>query len=243
VARVRAGPRRQHAQHVPLRVEQACAPAPRGVPTPRPAATRVRSLQSRAEGRGRRRPDRHQDAHDAAERLLLRGLVGWVPANPVQAIRKPPQRSARRSEPLPPVEVEEIRTRLLMAGRPRDALLVSVLAYAGLRPGEALALRWSVVGERTLRVRSALALGTEKTTKTNRDRSVRLLPPLHDDLSAYRATHGPPLDPPVFPTGAGSLWQDHDWRNWRRRVSSRSQPPSVDPTRGPMTCATRSSDS
>jgi integrase len=49
--------------------------------------------------------------------------------------------------------------------RLRDATLVSGLAYAGLRPGEALALTWAEVGERTILVEKALALGVTKTTK------------------------------------------------------------------------------
>ena len=46
-----------------------------------------------------------------------------------------------------------------------DAALISVLAYAGLRPGEALALRCGDVGETTLLVEKALALGDVKDTR------------------------------------------------------------------------------
>ena len=55
------------------------------------------------------------------------------------------------------------------ASEPRDATLISVLAYAGLRPQEALALRWRDVGERTLMVNAQ---------KTGQRRNVRLLAPL-----------------------------------------------------------------
>ncbi len=44
---------------------------------------------------------------------------------------------------LQPAEVESIRANVPSA---RDRALVSVLAYAGLRPEEALALRWPDVG-------------------------------------------------------------------------------------------------
>jgi integrase len=37
----------------------------------------------------------------------------------------------------------------------RDATFVALLAYAGLRPGEALALRWGDIRERTLLVQRA----------------------------------------------------------------------------------------
>ena len=42
-----------------------------------------------------------------------------------------------------PGPVELMRSRLLKEGRLRDAALVGVMAYAGLRPAEAMALRWS----------------------------------------------------------------------------------------------------
>ena len=63
----------------------------------------------------------------------------------------------------------------------QDATLVSVLAYAGLRPGEALALTWADVGERTILVERSIALGEVKETKTRTTRSVRLLAPLKND--------------------------------------------------------------
>ncbi|HWK17948.1 MAG TPA: site-specific integrase, partial [Solirubrobacteraceae bacterium] len=45
--------------------------------------------------------------------------------------------------PLPPLTIERMRA----ASTPRDATLISVLAYAGLRPGEALALQWRDIRE------------------------------------------------------------------------------------------------
>lgn len=59
----------------------------------------------------------------------------------------------------------------------RDATLVSVLAYAGLRPFEALRLTWGHVQERTLVVTAS---------KTGQRRSVRLLAPLAADLAAWK---------------------------------------------------------
>jgi integrase len=48
----------------------------------------------------------------------------------------------------------------------RDDVLMSVLAYAGLRPGEALALKWGNIGGRTILVERSLALGELKARKT-----------------------------------------------------------------------------
>ena len=81
--------------------------------------------------------------------------------------------------PLPPATVEAMRA----ASEPRDATLISVLAYAGLRPQEALGLRWRHVGERTL---------TVYASKTGQRRSVRLLAPLREDLTRWRER---PADP------------------------------------------------
>ena len=152
---------------------------------------------------------------------VLQRAVVWqrIVANPVAAIRKPPQRRARIVTPLPPSRVEAIRAQLLARQRLRDATLVSTLAYAGLRPGEALALRWADVRDRTLVVERALALGEVKPTKTGTTRTVRLLAPLAADLAEWRlASQRPGPDTLVFPNRAGGEWSDFDWRNWRKRV-------------------------
>jgi integrase len=100
-----------------------------------------------------------------------------------------------------------------------DATLVSLLAYAGLRPGEALALRWDDIRSRTILVQNALALGEVKYTKTRRTRSVRLLAPLAADLSDWRDACGDPDGGElVFPRADGAAWSDYDYRNWRKRV-------------------------
>ena len=138
-----------------------------------------------------------------------------VGSNPVAKVRKPSQLPQRRVEPLSPRQVEALRSSLSVA----DAMLVSVLAYAGLRPGEALALRWRCVGARTITVDRAIAFGQEKPTKTNRTRHVRMLTPLADDLEDWRSIRrSPPATALVFGREDGSPWRDDDWRNWRRRV-------------------------
>ena len=85
---------------------------------------------------------------------VLERAVEWqrIPANPARTVRKPPQRRERAVRPLAPVDVERLRAHLLDSGQMRDAVLVSVLAYSGLRPSEALALTWSHVRERTILV-------------------------------------------------------------------------------------------
>jgi integrase len=70
------------------------------------------------------------------------GRVGPDPLDPVHLVRKPPQRRTRAVRPLAPATVRAIRAELAECGDPAGATLVSVLAYAGLRPGVALALTW-----------------------------------------------------------------------------------------------------
>lgn len=152
---------------------------------------------------------------------VLQRAVEWqrLSTNPVRAVRKPPQRRIRRIEPPAPFAVEQMRARLRANGRFRDAVLVCVLAYAGLRPGEALALEWRQIGERTILVEGAVALGAVKETKTRQTRSVRLLAPLASDLAEWRLASGRPDDRTlVFPGAEGQPWLDHAWRNWRKRV-------------------------
>jgi integrase len=138
---------------------------------------------------------------------------GLIAANPAQSVKLPRAEGKPSVRAVGPSEIETLRARL----SPRDAVLVSVLAYVGLRPGEALALRWSDVGERTVLVERANDDGTLKTTKTGRRRSARLMSPARADLTAWRLASGRPGDDTlIFPNRGGGAWREHDWRNWRR---------------------------
>jgi len=156
--------------------------------------------------------------------VLLQGVLqracewGRIAANPAAVVRKPVPARARRIVVLAPERVEEIRQALLGAGRVRDATLVSVLAYAGVRPGEALALGWEHVRGRTLLVDGAVSLGVVEDTKTRRGRTVTLLGPLAQDLAEWRLHAGRPADGLVFPAHDGEPWSPTAYRNWRRRI-------------------------
>jgi integrase len=121
--------------------------------------------------------------------------------------------------PLAPTTIEAMRASLGL----RDATLISVLAYAGLRPGEALALRWRDVRERTLLVERALSLGREEDTKTRRHRTVRLLSPLRADLARWRLAARRPADATlVFPGHDREAWSEAAYQSWRRRTFARA---------------------
>jgi site-specific recombinase XerC len=65
---------------------------------------------------------------------------GHVQSNPVVGVRKPSAKRKRAVAPPSVALVERMRARLLADRRQRHATLLAVLAYAGLRPQEALAL-------------------------------------------------------------------------------------------------------
>jgi integrase len=128
-------------------------------------------------------------------------------------VRAPRAEHREQVRPLAPVTVERIRSALDAEG----AAIVSVLAYAGLRPGELRALRWGDVRERTILVqRGADSDGKAKATKTRAVRTVRLLAPLAADLKAWRMASGRPGDAAlVFPATDGGAWTKDDWDVFR----------------------------
>jgi integrase len=149
---------------------------------------------------------------DAVER-------GEIHSNPVRAIRKPSAPIRRVGRAISAADVEKLRD-----GMPttRDALLVSLMAYGGLRPEEALALTWPDVRERILNVDKAVAHGHAKATKNENRRAVDVLAPLADDLEAYKSelTVAPGPGAWLFPhpQDLSQPWSDAMYRNWRVRV-------------------------
>jgi integrase len=149
---------------------------------------------------------------------ILQRAVEWeeLQTNPVRVVKKPPANSNRQVDVLAPSEVERLRGQVL---RQLDATLISVIAYAGLRPGEALALTWADIRDHTILVNKSLSLGEIKTTKTRTNRTVPLRTALAQDLGEWKLASGRPDDNrPVFPAISGGSWSDHDYRNWRIRT-------------------------
>lgn len=137
------------------------------------------------------------------KRAVVRGLI---PINPVLPVDKPRQTVRLQLDPLGPVVVEMIRCQL----KPADAILVSILAYAGPRPEEALRRSWQDVRERTMQVYA---------DKTKRPRVVDLVAPLVQDLAEWRLLSGRPGPGAlIVPTRDGDEWKKHDWNNWRKRI-------------------------
>jgi integrase len=153
--------------------------------------------------------------------ILQRAVeAGHLQTNPARAVRKLPAPRRPEVRPFSPTAVERMRS----VSTPRDATLLSVLAYAGLRPGEALALQWRDVREHTILVERSLSLGREKDTKTAVHRTVRLLAPLARDLREWRLRCGrPPGTTLVFPSRNGTVWSLAAYQSWRRRAFRRAR--------------------
>lgn len=137
-------------------------------------------------------------------RTAVSAAFGWavkmrlLPYNPMVAVEKLPERKRKR-EPVPVEVIEAVRVHL----EPIDAFVVSLMAYAGLRPDEPLALRWENVGA------TSLYLG-EDITKTHRSRTVDL-----DELTAAEAEAlrpGKKARGLVRPNAAGAKVRLDNWR-------------------------------
>jgi len=171
---------------------------------------------------------RRDGAGDVALRkahTLLGGILAYgVEQGEIQhnAARAGRRQKGRKAEPVrawSPVEIEAVRAVM----DDRDRALVSVLGYGGVRPAEALALRWADFDPetRTLTIVRALDLaggGTVKATKTGAHRVVKLYGVVADDLAAWRSQTEGSTDPtaPIFPPLAAT-WSKETWRNWRER--------------------------
>lgn len=167
-----------------------------------------------------------------------------IPGNPLALVRAPKGAHRETVEPLPPATVERIRAAMLdpparaisaaadgqrkraryalpapgtPQSRRRDALIVSLLAYAGLRPGEVRGLRFSDVRANTIVVqRAANPDGSTKPTKNERHRAVRLLPSLSREVREYRLAIGRPSpNKLLLRNDQGKAWDKSAWQMWR----------------------------
>ena len=116
-------------------------------------------------------------------------------------------------------------------------MLISLLAYSGERPEEALALEWRHVRSNTLLIEQKLVRGQiiagQKTARSIR--TIKLLGPLAQDLAEYRAHNG--ATGLLFPKPDGGPWLDHDFRNWRSALCPATEAIGLGPPPGHMTCA------
>lgn len=147
--------------------------------------------------------------------------------------RKVPARRQRPLVMIPALVVEQIRLAVLARRHGghgvtandhnlRSVALLSLLAYAGLRPAEALALCWRDFDQlhRELHAGERVADGDEADPKTPTSlRRVPMIQPLMDDLLAWRdVTPYPSADAPIIPSPDGLPWGTQAFRNWTRQT-------------------------
>jgi len=142
-----------------------------------------------------------------------------IRSNPAAQVRKPTTTRQRAVAPLPPATVEALRDEVKEL---RDGCLISVLAYGGLRPEDALALEWRHVRKTTLLVEQKnvdgqVVVGAKVDGKP--PRTVDLFAALRQDLAEYRLACGAPAASTlVFPGPSASPWTESQYRSWRRWV-------------------------
>jgi integrase len=148
---------------------------------------------------------------------VMRRAVEWrrIPSNPVAGAPRIAHVRSSTIEARTPEIIETIRAQL---GR-QDAALVSVLAYEGLRLGEAFALTWrDVLDDRgflraRLRVLRALSDHQESTTKAGRAREPELFGPIAAELAELYLNRGRPAATElVFPDARGGHLRRQNWR-------------------------------
>lgn len=116
--------------------------------------------------------------------------------------------------PLTPDEVENVRELL---PTDRDRIIVSFMAYAGMRPAEVCALTYGDCRNGLILIEDTVQLGELDDTKTMRPRTVEILPALADDLAEYG--RGADDEYIVNGTRGGFLnWNIWGSRTWRKYV-------------------------
>jgi integrase len=125
-----------------------------------------------------------------------------LPANPCAGLNAL-QWARLPQEPATLKEVEAVRGRMPSA---RDRAAVSLLAYAGLRPGELINLRWTDVREHSIVVRRG-AGRVSGATKSGSVRTVPIIGVLADDLAELERGEGTVLGIASWGNWAGRVWR------------------------------------
>jgi integrase len=129
---------------------------------------------------------------------------GWTDANPMDRVDREPVKYDPALYDW--YSTQEVEALIAAASKRRDSLIYAVSAYAGLRCGEVLALRWQDIDfdHRRIRVMGNVSYGKLTTTKGGRGRTVPLVPQLAEHLQGCRQ----PATSFVFPGNFGADFLD-----------------------------------
>jgi integrase len=155
----------------------------------------------------------------------------YLETNPAQYLDRPEHEPAEHRW-LTAFEVERIRGQFIEWEDPGSAALVSVLAYVGIRPQDALALEWTDIQGKRLSVVKKIVDGETISGSKGKKRYMRTvhLPELvRSDLLAWKKEG--PDSPLVFGRASdGEPWRKYDYENWVSRKQmkrKRGQKPTV----------------
>ena len=152
--------------------------------------------------------------------LTLALTRGAIQQNPLAVVRRPLKPNRRPVRPFSILEVERMRRALLDRDDAEGAVLLGLIAWAGLRPIEARALTWGFVHDRSLFVAASAGSGAAEFADTKSFRGRRTVPvrsALSMDLKWLRERSDGTRGDRVL-KGRGEWWNDSQWRNWRARV-------------------------
>ena len=153
--------------------------------------------------------------------------LGWIAKNPARGVELPKVRPTERVF-LDYGEVERlVKAARSIRGQLSDAVMVELMAYSGLRPGEAVALQIQHVDlkARRIRIRRTVTIDINGTPtfgepKHGERREVPIAPHLLDDLSELM--QGKEDAAPLLQSARGNFINIHNWRGrvWNKAVVS-----------------------
>lgn len=153
--------------------------------------------------------------------------LGWIHLNPARGVELPKARIAELVFLSYP-EVERLtRAARERSGHLSDAVMIELMAYAGLRPGEAVALQVGHVDipARRIKIRRTVTVDINGQAifgepKHGERREVPIAPHLIGDLDAL--IEGKTAESPLLETVRGHFINIHNWRSrvWKPALAS-----------------------
>ena len=146
------------------------------------------------------------------DKAVIEGLLAHNPVAPV----KRPRYKKGTANPLSVAQVEGLRRWYLERDDLGSATLISVLAYIGLRPQDALALTWADDEGELLVNKKNVAGEIVPGSKTGEHQRWAYIPaPVRADLNEWRERI--PDATLIFPNRDGNPWTAANYNNWRSR--------------------------
>ena len=141
------------------------------------------------------------------------GLVTNTAVDDVRRLKQP------LPKPANPYTPDQVNTIAQGCEHLRDATMIRLAAYSGLRWSELRALEWADIDLDAGTINLTRAIDVDrsvKSTKSDRHRIVPILAPGIDALRAWRKSGpGPKLCPLVFPTSSGTAMAESNWYGQR----------------------------